>query len=297
MSWEDTFRSWGGPPGKTEKEKMENTEIAIKNAINNDESLVKMDISIFAQGSYKSRTSVRQDSDVDVCVCLNSTFFARYPEGKSREDYGNIPGSITFAEFKNLVETALKNRFGDNEVIRGNKAFDVHSNSYRVDADVLPAFAYRYYCGDEEDDYIKPTGVGFLTDKGIRINNWPKQAYENGVSKQSATGERSKKMVRIMKKMRNKMQDDGIIKANIIPSFLIESLVWNVPNDKFNHDEYYDDVRSVIANCFNNTLTDDGCKDMCEVNDLKYLFHSSQPWNRTQAHSLFDSAWDYIGFK
>ena len=33
MSWEDTFRSWGGPPGQTEKEKMENTENAIKNAI------------------------------------------------------------------------------------------------------------------------------------------------------------------------------------------------------------------------------------------------------------------------
>ena len=84
MSWEDTFRFWGSPPGQTEKEKMGNTETAIKNAIKKDKRLSEMDISVFAQGSYKSRTNVRQDSDVDVCVCLNSTFFDRYPENKTR---------------------------------------------------------------------------------------------------------------------------------------------------------------------------------------------------------------------
>ncbi|MBU0999338.1 nucleotidyltransferase [Patescibacteria group bacterium] len=246
MSWEDTFRSWGGPPGQTEKEKMENTENAIKNAIQKDDKLSQMDISIFAQGSYKARTSIRQDSDVDVCVRLNSTFFTRYPEGKADSDYGNSEGSINFADFKNLVETALKNYFGSDKVTRGNKAFDIHSNSYRVDADVVPAFAYRYYNSVGEDNYIKPVGIGFLTDKGVRINNWPKQAYENGVAKQSNTGERYKKMVRIVKKLRNKMQDDKITAASDIPSFLIESLVWNAPDNGFNHDDYYDDVRHVI---------------------------------------------------
>ena len=297
MSWEDTFRSWGGPPGQTEKEKMENTENAIKNAIQKDAKLSQMEIFVFAQGSYKARTSVRQDSDVDICVCLNSTFFSRYPEGKTREDYGNTDGSITFAEFKNLVETALKNYFGSDKVIRGNKAFDIHSNSYRVDADVVPAFAYRYYNGGGEDDYIKPAGIGFLTDKGVRINNWPKQAYENGVSKQSNTGERFKKMVRVMKKMRNKMQEDNITSASDVPSFLIESMVWNVPDNGFNSDDYYDDVKYVVANCFNKTIKDEDCKEMCEVNNIKYLFHSSQPWNRAQAHSFFDAAWDYVGFE
>jgi len=61
-----------------------------------------------------------------------------------------------------LVETALKNYFGSDKVIRGNKAFDIHANSYRVDADVVPAFAYRHYNGGGEDDYIKPVGIGFL---------------------------------------------------------------------------------------------------------------------------------------
>lgn len=297
MSWEDTFRSWGGPPGQTEKEKMENTETAIKKAIENDSKLSAMDISVFAQGSYKARTSIRQNSDVDVCVRLNSTFFTRYPDGKTDSDYRNSEGSINFADFKNLVETALKNYFGSDKVTRGNKAFDIHSNSYRVDADVVPAFAYRHYSGDGEEDYIKPVGIGFLTDKGIRINNWPKQAYENGTAKQNNTGERYKKMVRIVKKLRNKMQEDKITTALNVPSFLIESLVWNAPDNGFNHDDYYDDVRHVIADCFNKTIKDEDCKGLCEVNDIKYLFHSSQPWNRTQAHSFLSAAWDYVGFE
>lgn len=297
MSWEDTFRTWGGPPGKIEQEKMENTEAAIKKAIENDATLLKMDISVFAQGSYKGRTNVKQDSDVDICVRLNSTFFARYPEGKAREDYGNIEGSITFQSFKNLVEKALKKHFGEHQVTRGDKAFDIHSNSYRVDADVLPALGYRYYTGDGENDYIKPIGVGFLTDKGIRINNWPKQTHENGVAKQDATGERYKKMVRIVKRLRNKMQDEKKPVPVNAPSFLIESLVWTVLDEGFNHDDYYDDVRYVIADCFNKTLSDDNCKNLCEVNDIKYLFHPTQPWTRSQAHDFFNAAWGYIGFK
>ena len=54
---------------------------------------------------------------------------------------------------------------------------------------------------------------------------------------------------------------------------------------------------TIVVNCFNKTIKDEDCKEMCEVNDIKYLFHSSQPWNRAQAHSFFDAAWDYVGFE
>lgn len=33
MSLEDTFKSWGSPPGDTEKQKMENAETAIKKVV------------------------------------------------------------------------------------------------------------------------------------------------------------------------------------------------------------------------------------------------------------------------
>jgi len=297
MSWEETFRSWATPPGQTEKTKMENAKCAIKKAIANHKRLSEMDISIFAQGSYKSNTSVKQDSDVDICVRLNSTFFARYPEGKTREDYNNIEGSINFADYKNLIHEALNDYFESKYVTRGNKAFDIHSNSYRVDADVVPAFAYRYYNGDESEDYIDPVGMAFDTDKGVRIINWPHHVHSNGIDKQDETNQRYKKMVRILKKLRNKMQDENIAASNDIASSLLESMAWNTPSEKFGNDDYYDDMRSVMANCFNLTISDDACKILCEVNDIKYLFRPSQPWSRDKAHSFFDAAWDYVGFK
>ena len=275
---------------------MENAETAIKKAITADTELSKMDISIFPQGSYKSRTNIRQDSDVDICVRLNSTFFPRYPLGKDKSYYGNVDGSVSFYDFKNKVQNALENYFGYGNVNRGNKAFDIKSNSYRVDADVLAAFAYRYYNGDGVDDYIDSTGVAFLTDTGERINNWPHHTYDNGVIKQGNTGERYKKMVRILKNLRNEMQDNQVV-ASDIPSFLLESLAWNVPDDGFNHDQYKDDVRYVIAHVFNITQTDEKCKNLCEVNDIKLLFGDHQPWTRKQVNDFLDAAWNHIGYK
>lgn len=225
MAWEDTFKSWGSAPGITEQQKMENAETAVRKAIKANARLSSMDISIIPQGSYKSRTNVKNDSDVDICVCLNSTFFPRYPQGKSKEDYGNSDGSISFADFKNLVQKALEDYFGKTSVTRGNKAFDIHSNSYRVDADVVPAFAYRYYY-DTGYNYHDPEGICFLADDGTKIINWPHQTYENCKNKHDATGKRYRKMTRILKRLRNKMQEENIAEAKDIPSFLIQSMVW-----------------------------------------------------------------------
>ena len=297
MSWEDTFSAWSKPPGPTEQEKMDNAVTAIKKAIANNDKLSEMDITVFAQGSYAANTSVKQDSDVDVCVRLNSTFFARYPEGKNRGDYGNLEGSIGFYDYKNLVHKALNDYFGSKYVTRGNKAFDIHSNTYRVDADVVPAFAYRLYYDDGQDSYIQPVGISFIPDRGLRIENWPDQTYSNGVDKNKSTSQRYKKIIRILKNLRNDMQGENIAAAENIASFLIESLVWNTPNEGFGHSDLTSDVRHVLAHTFNDTRSDETCNEWGEINEIKYLFRPSQPWSRIQAHDFLSAAWDYIGFK
>lgn len=296
MSWEDTFKSWGGPPGTTEQQKMENAENAVRKAINANARLSGMDISIIPQGSYKSRTNVRNDSDVDICVCLNSTFFTRYPAGKSKEYYGNSDGSISFADFKNLIQKALEDYFGKENITRGNKAFDIHSNTYRVDADVVPALAYRYYY-DTGFSWHEPEGICFLSDDGTKIINWPHQTYKNCKNKHNATGQRYRKVARILKRLRNKMQAENITEANDIPSFLIQSMVWSAPDISFNRDTYTADVRAVLAHCFNETLPNGSHATLCEVNDIKYIFGPHQPCTREKAHDFFSAAWDYIGFE
>ena len=89
----------------------------------------------------------------------------------------------------------------------------------------------------------------------------------------------------------------GYAEAKPIVSCLIESLVWNVPNEGFGHSTLTADVRYTLAHLFNNTRKDEDCSEWGEVNELKYLFRSSQPWTRQQAHDFVSAAWNYIGFE
>jgi hypothetical protein len=291
--WESTSRSWGQAPSQTERDKCENAERAIREAITASSALAARSISVFAQGSYASRTNVRQDSDVDICVRCRDVFYYDLPAGVLRESYGITPANYEYAQFKNEVGAALTDYFGYSAVTRGNKAFDVHANSYRVDADVVPTFEYRRYTSAS----AYQEGTKFLPDNGGQVINWPSQNYDNGVGKNQRTGERFKAMVRIMKRLRNEMNEAAILAAKPIPSFLNECLVWNVPDEGFGHQTYKADVRHVIAYLWNNTRTVDTCEEWGEINELKYLFRSGQSWTREQTNAFLQAAWDYIGFQ
>jgi hypothetical protein len=301
MNWEDKFQSWSQPLSQNERTKCENAERAIKRAIRDDKTLSKLNIRVFPQGSYCAGTNIRLDSDVDICICLREPFFTDYPPGKTREDLGLVKGSPAFSEYKRLIENALVYEFGKTSVKRGDKAFNIHKNSYRIDADVVPTYAHRRYTGKYNSDgthhYITPTGVELISDKGKAIINWPEQTFENRNDKNDKTGKRFKRIIKILKVLRNEMQEVHIKEADNIASFLIESLIWNVPNSGFGHAKLSDDVKFVIAHCYNYTLSDEKCKEWREVNELKYLFRSSQPWTRVQAHDFLSAAWTYIGFK
>jgi hypothetical protein len=257
--------------------------------------LSSLDISVFLQGSYRARTNVREDSDVDICVRLNTVAFCDYPPGKTAADYGRVPSDISYVDYKNLVERALVDYLGQSSVRRGDKAFDVHANTYRVDADVIAAFEHRRYFRDETNRWL--TGIGFKTDADKLIKNWPQQNYDNGTAKNDRTVRNFKRLVRILKRIRYNMEDEGIDAAKNIPSFLIECLVWNVPDEGFLHSTYTEDVRFVLAHTFNATMQDKTCSEWVETNRLKSLFCNSQPWRRDEVNRFLDAAWNYAGFE
>jgi hypothetical protein len=291
--WESTFRSWGQAPSQTEREKCGNAETAIRKAIAASSPLAARSINVFTQGSYANRTNVRLESDVDICVLCSDVFYYDLPTGVIREAYGITPGSYEYAQFKNEVGAALSGYFGYSAVTRGEKAFDVHENSYRVDADVVPVFEYRRYTSAS----AYHEGTKFLPDNGGGIINWPTQNHDNGVGKSKRTGEGFKALVRIMKRLRNEMSAAGLGAAKTIPSFLIECLVWNVPDEGFGHLTYKEDMRYVIAHLWNNTRTVDSCAEWGEINELKYLFRGGQPWTRAETNTFLQAAWTYIGFE
>ena len=291
--WEAQFREWAKPPGKSEQDRCDNAVSAIRNAIKASDKLRMRDVSVFLHGSYRNNTNVRKDSDVDIGILCTDSMFNDYPRGTSKEDFGHISGTYFYEQFKNEIEEALVNHFGRDAVERSDKAFDVHEISYHVEADVAAFFEHRRY--DKNGYYNK--GVALLTDREKkRIVNWPEQHYKNGTRKNTATGTRFKSIVRVLKSQSDEMSGVGIKESNV-PGFLIECLIWNVPNNNFQSYSYTADVRASLAFLFNNTRTYEGCKDWREVSELIDLFHSGQKWTWQQAHAFTSAAWDYIGFE
>jgi hypothetical protein len=292
MIAEDSLISWGKAPGQTEQTKCDNAVNAIRKAKDASKLLVSRNIRVFAQGSYCNRTNVRQDSDVDVCVLCTDSFFYELPAGTTNEDFNfTTPASYPYYQLKNDVGAALTSYFVNGHVVRGNKAFDIKENTYRIAADAVACNGYRHYFPN--GTFLE--GVAFLPDKGDLVINWPDQNYENGVAKNTATGQRFKDVVRILKTLRYKMQDENYGSAKAVPSFLIECLVWNVPDPTFQYPTYKQVVRNTLAHLFNCTLSFEGCGDWPEINGRKNLFWVGQPWTFKHAHAFVSEAWDYLG--
>lgn len=292
---EADFREWSKPPTATEEQRCTGAENVVRNAIRSYPVFATRNIEVFPQGSYRNGTNVRANSDVDICVRCMDVCFLDLPAGYSKFDVGLVDANYTYAEFKNDIERALTRYLGAAAVSRGNKAFDLHANTYRVDADVVPTFEHRRY-RVQDGTYTHLSGTELLPDDGTRIINWPHQNYENGTSKNNATGTRFKKLVRVLKRLRDEMVDEGNAAAKMIPSYLTECLVWNAPNDAFLDDQYATNLRSILWHLYSNTQTDAACNEWGEVNELKYLFRGSQPWTRADVNNFIVAAWNRAGF-
>lgn len=294
-NWEEKFRDWASPPGKTEEQRCENAVTAIRNALAASQKLKGHGYSVLLQGSYRNNTSVKGESDVDVGVVCSDTFFYELPDGMELGGFGISPATYHYADFKNDVGEALISYFGTGAVTRGNKAFDVKETSYHVEADVAPFFEHRRY--NTSRGYQE--GVELRPDTRIppSVINWPEQHYKNGVGKNQATAMRYKAMVRVLKSLRNEMVEKGMEAAEPAIGFLIECLVWNVPNEHFGSARYEDDLRAILVFLYSATNSDSTCSEWGEVSELKYLFRGSQKWTREQANQFVLAAWLHVGFK
>lgn len=295
--WESDFMAWSKPPTATEDARCENAESVVSNAVHASFALATRNVEVFAQGSYRNGTNVRAESDVDICVRCTDVCFFDLPAGVTKGGVGLIDTSYTYSQFKSDVEAALVAYLGRDAVSRGNKAFDLHANSYRVDADVVATFEHRRYHAKPGGGFNYLSGTEFVPDRGGRVINWPQQNYRNGTDKNQRTGERYKKMVRVLKRLRNEMDGSGVVAVKPIPSYLIECLVWNVPDTEFGHNDLADDIRAILVSLHTATRQDDGCSEWGEVNELKYLFRGGQPWTREQANAFVLAAWNHIGFR
>ena len=160
--WEKKFSDWSSPPSDSEQDRIDNSVAAVRKAIANHNALNDKNIEVFVQGSYKNNVNVKKDSDVDIAVLSKKTFIfdSVNEEVKNHVNSNHSPATYDYNTFKNDVQKALENHFGESSVKRGNKAFNIRENTYRVDADVVPFFEYRWYTDINQSS----NGVALYTD-------------------------------------------------------------------------------------------------------------------------------------
>lgn len=235
------------------------------------------EIKLLVQGSYANNTNVKVNSDVDVAVIQENVFNTNYRTGVTDENYGFISSNYRNDQYKKDIYDDLTSYFGQGNVKWNNKCLSIEGNSYRTDSDAVPARRNRDYRGDyriASENYIG--GIRIVPDKGEPVINYPEQHIENGRDKNNATNRYFKKNVRIIKKIRYLMIDNQIGSASKVSSFMLESLLWNIPNYMFTTDSnYLDRFNELLSYIKNNSNLDtykeaNGIKPLCANEEDKH---------------------------
>jgi hypothetical protein len=286
------------PASESEEQKISNAISMIKDGINKHSILKEKDIEFIVQGSYGNNTNIKQDSDIDICVMLKDTFYTEYRVGVTDNDYGFTGGTNKFDDYRGIVIRAMIDKFGAANITNGNKSIKIKSNTYRVHADVVPAFQYRNYSNDRNNNpnnFIE--GIKFYSADSTEIINYPKIHIKNGIAKNDNTLRKYKRTVRLYKRIKNKMVEENIPVPGGICSFLIEGLLWNVPNNIFTSNTTWNDVlRNSIVSIYNNTNSEGGSKEWGEVSEKFYLFHGNRKWTRETVNTFLTQMWNYLGY-
>lgn len=198
------------------------TYASIKSALESHSFPPSMTFSVYLQGSYPNHTNIRGDSDVDVIVETDRVFYHNVQAGREWEFGFSTPGPFTWYEFRDEVRSALSRYYGERTVVQGNKSIKVAGHGNRLNADVVPCTEYREYLSSESH----AKGITFFTGDRIKIINYPKLHRENGSTKNGFCGERYKPTIRVFKNARNNATND-------FPSYFLECLLYNVPNNCF----------------------------------------------------------------
>lgn len=270
------------------------THTEIRDKLHNSALLTGRNFETYLQGSYRNDTNTRGNSDVDIVAELQSAF---------RDDLSLLPAqqlaaqqaaysaaTYNWTDFRSDVLGVLAYHY-DHLVVPGNKAIRVDpGTSSRVPADVVVAMQYRkYYRFNSIYDQNYAEGMTFYVPSENRwIVNYPKIHYNNGVVKQSRTNDTYKRSVRMIKNARRRAVEQGYLEDGHHPSYFVECLIYNVPDDKFS-DSLALTFISIIAWLFEAL---DNPSLLVQGNGIVPLFGPTpEQWDVADARSLASALW------
>jgi hypothetical protein len=173
-------------------------------------------------------------------------------------------------------------------VVPGSKAITIDANGSRRKSDVIAAIKYRrYFQFRSANDSRYAEGICFWNKGGQMIVNYPIQHSLNLSTKHQNTSGLLKPLTRIFKNMRSRMVEEGMISSGAAPSYFIEGLLYNVPDEK---------LTSSYENCVVNVLNwyqQEASKiDLVCANEQYYLLRDGKNtcWNQKNADEYISAA-------
>jgi len=268
------------------------THESIRNALNYYEWPEGVNFEVYLQGSYRNSTNIRGDSDVDIIVQLNSTFqrdlsaLSEYENGLYQSAFSDA--TYLWEDFWADILKALQDYYDTSAISMGNKSLKIASGSGRLAADVVVCLQYRKYHrfrGITDQEYAE--GIVFYTRReNRRVINFPKLHYENGVKKNERAKGWYKPTVRFFKNARAYLVDRGIIAETLAPSYFLECLLYNVPDENFgsSYQETFLSVIEWLVNSFSNGRYQNF---LCQNEQLFLFGDTPEQWLVNNAVELF----------
>ncbi len=248
---ETQLDTWANLPSS---QQFTDTYAAIKNVLKSTSAPYygSRSFDVHLQGSYKNDTNVYGTGDVDIVACSSDTF--GYDIDDLPQDQQNLyragiaPGIVSACgPFKTELYNWLGSYYGFGDVTLGTKTVILKGSGSRRKSDILACTEHRHYYryAFVGDTSFHP-GIRFQTSNGQWIVNYPKQHYKNCAAKNGATDGWFKPTARILENMRNRMVNENVIAEDLISSYYIEGMLWNVPAAS-----YGISYVSTVANCLN----------------------------------------------
>jgi len=293
-SLEERLSGWRGPSSATEQEKQERVERMVREAIRAHAAFKGVGLQVYAKGSYANNTNVRSDSDVDIAVrCTDACYWEEHTAGVHPAS-SSYTGIWTPAKLRTELVTALRAKFPDHVDTSGSTAIRINANSARVDADVVPCFDYRYYFSATN----WREGAKIFKKDGSSIVNYSEEQLRKGIAKNKATNSFFKQTVRILKRVENAMVEAGY--HGEVPSYFVECLTYNCPNDVLLRDTWEKTIKGVLVHIWDGlegAEPSEAANRWLEVSEWKYLFHNNQPWTRAHGRAFAKAAWNFLELK
>lgn len=234
-------------------------------------------IKVFLQGSYLNDTDIDIESDIDIVAYYEEMFNENVRHQNDNDEFHKetnlTPTDVdkfnqhfsnseyTQQEYKQAIKTWIESNSNDYVVDNGDKTLKCKIENYHFD--IVCAIQYRLYTNFDNPNKFD-SGNFLRNEEGERIINFPKQTYKNSMEKNKNTG-KYKETVRIIKNIMKHNCDKNLW----IPSFVLESILYNVSNKSYNIDAKRKRVKTVIEEAL--SLVNNNWSSLLEPNEVLYV--------------------------